>query len=427
MEAVTGPTAQQQRVLLVAGAAGVLVAFASGAPWRASRFPVRGTLSRPPNSWTATRPSEQEPSGLKISAGQQPTGLVREPGQVASSGNWPLTNVISNQRGLAPGTRLDSRHLAVVINSADPLSEAIGRYYVRARQIAPEQVIRVRFVPGRSSLSVAEFRRIRRQVERQTPERVQAYALAWASPWRVGCQSITSAFSFGYRAEVCSGSCGTASISPYFARGDVKRPWDELRLRPSMLLAATTAAAGRSLIDRGVAADGTRPPGTVYLLSTSDSLRNVRSDHFGAVAFALGRRLRVRVLWSDVLIGAPDVIAYFTGLTNVPSIESNHYRPGAVADQLTSSSGMLTGPSGRSLDGGNGQMSALRWLEAGVTGSYGTVVEPCNSPAKFPDPGLLLTYYRRGDTLIESYWRSVAMPDQGVFIGEPLARPWGRR
>jgi hypothetical protein len=72
-------------------------------------------------------------------------------------------------------------------------------------------------------------------------------------------------------------------------------------------------------------------------------------------------------------------------------------------------------------------MSALRWLEAGVTGSYGTVVEPCNFPAKFPDPALFLSYYRRGDILIEAYWRSVAMPGQGVFIGEPLARPWPKR
>jgi hypothetical protein len=322
---------------------------------------------------------------------------------------------------------LDVRHLALVINSADPLSEAIGTYYQRARHIPVDQVIRIRFVPGRSSLPVAEFRRIRREVERRTPDRVQIYALAWASPWRVGCQSITSAFSFGVRPHVCAGRCGTTQLSPYFARGDVGRPWDQLRLRPSMLLAATTEALGRSLIDRGVAADRSAPPGTAYLMRTSDPLRNGRAEGFTAVAASLGSRLRVRVLWGDALIGAPDVIAYFTGLTVVPKIESNHYRPGAVADQLTSTSGMLTGPSGLSLDGGNGQMSALRWLEAGATGSYGTVVEPCNSPAKFPDPGLLLTYYRRGDTLIESYWRSVAMPDQGVFIGEPLARPWGWR
>ena len=337
--------------------------------------------------------------------------------------------------GPAADTRLDAgetspleaRHLALVINSADPLSEAIGSYYQQARHIPAEQVIRVRFAPGGTQLPVAEFRRIRRQVERQTPDRVQVYALAWASPWRVGCQSITSAFSFGYRPEVCGGRCGSARISPYYARGEVRRPWDQLRLRPSMLLAATSFAAGRALIDRGVAADGTKPAGTAYLLSTSDPLRNVRADRFGAVAASLGQRLRIRVLWADALEGAPDVIAYFTGLTVVGGITSNHYRPGAVADQLTSTSGMLTGPSGRSGDGGNGQMSALRWLEAGATGSYGTVVEPCNMTSKFPDPGLLLSYYRRGDTLIESYWRSVAMPDQGVFIGEPLSRPWAGR
>ena len=321
---------------------------------------------------------------------------------------------------------LEARHLALVINSADPLSEAIGSYYQQARRIPAEQVIRVRFTPGQIRLPVAEFRRIRRQVEQQTPQQVQVYALAWATPWRVGCQSITSAFSFGYRPEVCGERCGTARLSPYFARGDVRRPWDQLRLRPSMLLAATSVAAGMTLIDRGVAADGTAPAGTAYLLSSSDPLRNVRAESFAAVAASLGRHLRIRVLWGDSLVGATDVIAYFTGFTVVPGIASNHYRPGAVADQLTSFAGMLTGPSGRSGDGGNGQMSALRWLEAGATGSYGTVVEPCNSPAKFPDPGLLLTYYRRGDTLIESYWRSVAMPDQGVFIGEPLARPWGR-
>ncbi|MFZ0407827.1 MAG: TIGR03790 family protein [Cyanobium sp.] len=349
---------------------------------------------------------------------------------VCSAVIWRIAHNDVTRPGLADHSLttvgpLEGRDLALVINSADPLSEAIGSYYQNARHIPSNQVIRVRFAPGRSSLPVAEFRRIRRQVEQQTPEHVQIYALAWSSPWSVGCQSITSAFSLGYRPEVCFGRCGTARLSPYYARGDVRRPWAQLRLRPSMLLAATNLAAAHALIDRGVAADGTKPPGTAYLLSTSDPLRNVRSGRFDVVAAELGRQLRVRHLWGDVLKGAPDVIAYFTGLTIVPDIASNHYRPGAVADHLTSTGGMLTGASGQSSDGGNGQMSSLRWLEAGATGSYGTVVEPCNATTKFPDPGLLLSYYRRGDTLIESYWRSVAMPDQGIFIGEPLARPWG--
>jgi uncharacterized protein (TIGR03790 family) len=185
-----------------------------------------------------------------------------------------------------------------------------------------------------------------------------------------------------------------------------------------MLLAASNEAAGRALIERGALADGSAPQGNVYLLSTSDPKRNTRLPAFER-AVRLGRPdLRVHLLQQDVLEGASDVLGYFTGLASVHAITTNHFLPGAVADHLTSLGGKLTDSS---------QMSALRWLEAGATASYGTVVEPCNFPAKFPDPGLLLSYYRRGDTLIEAYWRSVAMPGQGVFIGEPLARPWPDR
>jgi hypothetical protein len=69
-------------------------------------------------------------------------------------------------------------------------------------------------------------------------------------------------------------------------------------------------------------------------------------------------------------------------------------------------------------------MSSLRWLEAGATGSYGAVVEPCNYPAKFPVPAVVMAHYLQGETLIEAYWKSVQMPGQGIFIGEPLARPF---
>ncbi len=71
-------------------------------------------------------------------------------------------------------------------------------------------------------------------------------------------------------------------------------------------------------------------------------------------------------------------------------------------------------------------MSAMRWLEAGATGSYGTVVEPCNLPQKFPAIPIAVGRYLQGETLIEAYWKSVQMPGQGIFIGEPLARPFPR-
>ena len=153
-----------------------------------------------------------------------------------------------------------------------------------------------------------------------------------------------------------------------------------------MLLAALNPRQARRLISRGVAADGSAPPGTAYLMLTSDKLRNSRAPGYGDVARLIGPSLAVRVLQADRLSGADDVIALFTGLARVEGLKGNRYRPGAVADHLTSFGGELTAGSTS-----GGQMSALRWLEAGATGSYGTVVEPCNFPGKFPNPLLLLS------------------------------------
>jgi uncharacterized protein (TIGR03790 family) len=310
--------------------------------------------------------------------------------------------------------------MAVVVNGADPLSERVGEFYLQTRGIPANQLIRIRFPPGRTNLDPASFRRLRQEILGQTPAHVQAYAIAWTAPWRVGCQSVTSALSLGVDRRWCSRGCHPTKTSPYFGRGSVRRPWDALGIRPSMLLAGTDFEQVRQLILRGKAADGTTPPGTAYLLSTSDPDRNVRAVLYAGAQQLLAPALAVEVLDTDQLEGADDVIGLFTGLARVEGLASNRFRPGAVADHLTSFGGELTADPTPS-----GQMSALRWLEAGATGSYGTVVEPCNFLAKFPSPGLLLAYYRRGDTLIEAYWRSVAMPGQGVFIGEPLARPWG--
>jgi uncharacterized protein (TIGR03790 family) len=313
---------------------------------------------------------------------------------------------------------LDRRHLALVINAADPISVAIGNHYQRMRKIPSSQVIRIRLPAGRTEISPQDFQTIKRQVDLKTPAHIQIYALAWAAPYKVGCQSITSAFTFGWDPRNCASGCANTRISSYYAKGDIQRPWDQLGIRPSMLLAATSPAEGRKLINRGVAADGTAPPGTAYLIKTGDYKRNVRARSYAATLATASPDFQIKVLQTDALVGATDVMAYFTGLAVVEDISSNRFRPGAVADHLTSFGGKLTDSS---------QMSSLRWLEDGATGSYGTVVEPCNIVAKFPNPGLFLAYYLRGDTLIESYWRSVAMPGQGVFIGEPLARPWSKR
>jgi uncharacterized protein (TIGR03790 family) len=72
-------------------------------------------------------------------------------------------------------------------------------------------------------------------------------------------------------------------------------------------------------------------------------------------------------------------------------------------------------------------MSALSWIAQGATASYGSVSEPCNILGKFSNVSVLFEHYSHGETALEAYWKSVAMPGQGLFIGEPLARPYAAR
>ena len=126
--------------------------------------------------------------------------------------------------------------------------------------------------------------------------------------------------------------------------------------------------------------------------------------------FANGRQSEVK--------NARNILFYETGLANVSGLNTNTYVPGALADHLTSGGGNLFGTE---------QMSALRWLEAGVTASYGTVTEPCAHAEKFPAASVLVKSYFRGNTALEAYTKSVRQPSQGVFVGDPLARPFGTR
>jgi len=304
--------------------------------------------------------------------------------------------------------------LGVVINTADPLSVAIGDYYVRARHIPVQNVAHVAFDYHRSVVPEREFSALKAAVDAQLPHSIQAYALTWVRPYRVECMSVTSAFAFGFDSRYCARRCTATQLSRYYNSAS-EAPYDDLHLRLAMSLAAANFEEAKALIDRGIQADGSAPTGTAYLVVSGDPARDVRASTYRDTVMLAAGRVRIMLARTAGLEHRQDVMFYFIGAANVPDIKSNQFLPGAVADHLTSYGGVLT-------DGS--QMSSLRWLEAGATGSYGTVVEPCNFTAKFPNPALLLQHYLAGETLIEAYWKSVAMPGQGVFIGEPLARPY---
>jgi uncharacterized protein (TIGR03790 family) len=310
--------------------------------------------------------------------------------------------------------KISVHQVAVVVNVNDTDSRLIAAYYQEKRGIPQQNIIEVRFPPGQNSISEETFKQLYQQVKDKTPEAVQYYALAWTQPFKVDCMSVTSAFAFGFDERFCAKGCRETRVSAYFD-SDSEKPKDELGVTPTMMLAGSSLQQIYNMIDRGVAADGSKPIATAYLMNTSDKARNVRSHFYPNVRELRPDKMNIEQINSDVLKNKNDVMFYFTGLKQVEEIDKNQYLPGAMADHLTSTGGQLTS---------SRQMSILRWLDAGATASYGTVVEPCAFTQKFPSPCMAIQRYTKGESLIEAYWKSVARPGQGVFVGEPLAAPY---
>lgn len=105
--------------------------------------------------------------------------------------------------------RITSRELGLVINTADAYSVAVGESYIKARRLAPEQVLRLA-LPVKPVLTREEFNTLDARVKAFFKPSTQALALAWSAPYAVDCNSITSALTLGFDASVCP-SCKTRS------------------------------------------------------------------------------------------------------------------------------------------------------------------------------------------------------------------------
>lgn len=344
----------------------------------------------------------------------------------SDSGNYSLqltngfgvaSRVISIKVFARSSAAVNAGNLAVLVNDNDPYSVAVGAYYQSKRKIPAQNVIHLQVPTFFNRSTFAPFKAI---IDAQLPAHIQALAIAWASPSTVECNSLTSALSRGFDETGCASTCGLGQLgrNPYFD-SDSNQPFTDIRFRPSMMLAARSVDAAKMLIDRGIAADGTRPTSSAYLMETSDPVRSLRaqlvaSDISWPVGLRDSKNITTKIIPGDNLLGRRDIMFYFTGLANVPSLDQSNYLPGAVADHLTSYGGTYS----------SSQMSALEWIGAGATGSFGTVSEPCAWAEKFPDPRVMIKHYGHGDTLIEAYWKSVQYTFQGLFIGDPLAAPY---
>ncbi len=288
--------------------------------------------------------------------------------------------------------------------------------YARLRSVPSENVIGLH-VPIVKVMEPERFEEMRDRLIEELPTAVQSLLLVWSKPYAVGCMSITTAFAAGYRAAFCEPGCGRTTLSPLFD-SEGWLPADTVDWFPAMLLPSDDEKLARAVIERGIAADSSESPGTLYLIRTPDTVRGVRSATYADAALLLENRVQVEQWSTPILRDVPDAIGYFTGAMWVEELPRIQFRPGALADHLTSTGGVLE--DGR-------QMSALEWLKQGATASYGSVSEPCAYPQKFPNVIVLFEHYVHGETALEAYWKSVAMPGQGLILGEPLARPFASR
>jgi uncharacterized protein (TIGR03790 family) len=315
--------------------------------------------------------------------------------------------------------RLQPADLGLVINTADPYSIEVGEHYIQRRGLQPAQVLRLA-LPTAAVLSVPEFEALQQAIGDHFGPTTQALALAWRAPYAVTCQSITGSLMLGHDPALCQNPCAASRPSPYFNSASWQ-PFSDHGLRPAMLLAARDADQAKAMIDRGAAADGTlaradRPAVNALFLTTPDAARNVRTVLFPPPGPVRWTGVDVSSLPAAVLNTTPRVLLALTGSVRVDLLPRPDWVPGALADHLTSFGGALQGT--------HGQGTVLDWIESGATASHGAVSEPCNHLQKFPHPQVLLLHYLQGATALEAYAKSVAWPQQSLFVGEPLAAPF---
>lgn len=180
-----------------------------------------------------------------------------------------------------------------------------------------------------------------------------------------------------------------------------------------------------ALIDRSVAADGTRPAGTFYFLRNDDIRSRTRTPFFDLAVDTLTRLgFQAQIVDGILPEDRHDALGILAG-SAAPPIRAGDFSlvPGAWADHLTSYAAMF--------DTGS-QVKMSEWVPKGASGTMGTVEEPCVFGSdqsfayneKFPHPRIL-TFYAQGMSLGEALFRSIPFtPFQGMFYGDPLTRPF---
>jgi uncharacterized protein (TIGR03790 family) len=333
---------------------------------------------------------------------------------------------------LAGGSGLN---VAVVINQNSSNSVALGNYFCEKRQVPPQNVLRVNWAGGNTTWTKSELEATVRNpllsmiAAQQLTNQIDYVLLSMDLPFEdtdgTDWNSTTANLYYGFKPNTPAGnSCSlpAASFNSYAGSECASRFSPPSTASTNsflvMMITSTTLDQAKAIIDRGVASDYSFPTQDVLLGHSSDPFRNVRYIAFDNTSF----NTRLRGNYSLIQTNLDNPL----GLSNLLGYASGHYQfsmspgafvPGAMADSLTSYSGLIFGA--------NDQTTLFAFTDAGASACYGTVVEPCNYPEKFPSPQNYF-YQSRGFNVAECYYQSVTNPYQGLFVGEPLAAPFAQ-
>lgn len=321
---------------------------------------------------------------------------------------------------------LGPENVLLVVNRASQSDLAIANHYRFRRGIPDRNIVYLDYTGSKTTVPWTEFRKaIYDPVSAYIKaEKLESQISVWATtpsfPFRIGGNSLSWAVFSNEEVEPFAspqyGPAGFRQGNPYADTmvGFEPAPEGKPRRYLHMVLDAGDEAATLAMIDKAVTADYTKPVGVVYYLDGVPP-RDTRK-HTIPIAQRLLSLIGVfaQHVPDNVVINKDNVLGIYCGNVGF-YCDKNRYVPGALGDILTSLSA--------SFDNRNDQTDTREFLKHGCAGTYGCVIEPFNYPQKFPDAKLYL-YYSLGFTAVESYWMSVVWPQQGLFLGDPLTRPF---
>ena len=385
-------------------------------------------------------------------------------------GSWcsPLAIIVA-VLVLAPTARAGGgpENCLLVVNAESVDSLAIANAFATLRHVPPINVMMLPWKGSREAVTIAEFRSaillpILRTIEsRRLTSQIDCIVYSSDFPWRIDFKAELPAELAAQDAHPSGSLTGMTMLHGAVQSGgpawldaasnDYFRPLDadgvprntlgfrswygwspngdlmEMGGNRYLLAAMLGVTAGRGntvpeivrALTTAAAADGTRPPGTIYFMTNNDIRTETRSKEFPAVVRALqGLGVAAQVANGSLPTGKPDVAGLMAGVADFdwPASRSGIV-PGAICENLTSFGGVFT-PSA-------GQTPLSAFLRAGAAGSSGTVIEPFSIPMKFPRAGIHV-HYARGASLVEAFYQSVQAPYQLLVVGDPLCQPWAR-